>query len=569
MSASQHFDGRTLSYGLLGSVSAVPAGHSLEVVLTLSRGVNEAMLAWGDILLAYHGKRRGAAWEADPTLQRLGYCTQNGAYYYHNLPKSFGSYEEAIVAVAEDANRTGLPFKWWLADSWWYRQAPPPKGVPRGGVVEWEPLRAVFPHGLEAVLARTGWQVQGHARYWSAETVYSRENGGAFEFLTDANGFALPVNEAFWEALFERGRRQWGLAVFEQDWLNFQTERFPPLLRNATLGRQWMVQMGRAARKQGISIQLCMAHSRHVLQSVEMPSVTQVRGSGDYRAGNDLWAPLGVTGLFAFALGIAPSKDTFWSSRLQPGNKWGDRTQEPFSRLQAVVATLSKGPVCPSDAIGKANVPLLMRSVAADGKLLQPSRPATLIDAGFVAAAGLGAPGARAFPRGDVWSATSLVGGLRFTVLLVARLRAPGELRPSDLGIDHGGPLVAVESAAPREAVTFTAMKPLALKRCGKTDFRLWNISPLHTSGWALLGEVATKWVAVSPARFIRVDSAPGGMRVVMRGSTRVSVSRSPLVAPPPHQQDASPRVVEVECELPGGLAALTMPGATCEPFYL
>ena len=77
-----------------------------------------------------------------------------------------------------------------------------------------------------------------------------------------------------------------------------------------------------------------MAYSRHVLQSIESPAFTQVRssalpllsplllaplsllddatwqvrGSGDYRAGNDLWAPIGVTGLFAHALGVAVSK---------------------------------------------------------------------------------------------------------------------------------------------------------------------------------------------------------------------------------------------------------------------
>ena len=137
MSASQHNDGRTLSYGLLGSVTAIPAGHSLEVVMVVSRGVNEAMLAWGDALLARHGaKRREAAWESDPTLRHLGYCTQNGAYYYHNKPAQFASYEDVITAVAAEANRTRLPYKWWLADSWWStrsasgrsarRRAPPP-----------------------------------------------------------------------------------------------------------------------------------------------------------------------------------------------------------------------------------------------------------------------------------------------------------------------------------------------------------------------------------------------------------------------------------------------------------
>ena len=54
------------------------------------------------------------------------------------------------------------------------------------------------------------------------------------------------------------------------------------LLRSATLGRQWMLQMGRATEAHNLSLQLCMAWPRHVLQSLEMPSVTQGRGSPDY-----------------------------------------------------------------------------------------------------------------------------------------------------------------------------------------------------------------------------------------------------------------------------------------------
>ena len=86
-----------------------------------------------------------------------------------------------------------------------------------------------------------------------------------------------------------------------RSWLNWQHDHFPSLLTSATLGRDWFVQMSAAAARQNISIQRCMAYSRHVLQSVESGSITQVRGSGDYRAGNTLWAPLGVTGLFAQA----------------------------------------------------------------------------------------------------------------------------------------------------------------------------------------------------------------------------------------------------------------------------
>ena len=55
-------------------------------------------------------------------------------------------------------------------------------------------------------------------------------------------------------------------------------------------------------------------------------TVRQARGSGDYRAGNEQWRPLGLTALLLFSLGLAASKDNFWSTPVQRGNKWGDAT---------------------------------------------------------------------------------------------------------------------------------------------------------------------------------------------------------------------------------------------------
>ena len=51
------------------------------------------------------------------------------------------------------------------------------------------------------------------------------------------------------------------------------------------------------------------------------------------------------------------------------GNKWGDDTNEPFNRLQAAVLSLSKGPVCPADAVGKSDSALIMRAAMVDGTL--------------------------------------------------------------------------------------------------------------------------------------------------------------------------------------------------------
>ena len=71
--------------------------------------------------------------------------------------------------------------------------------------------------------------------------------------------------------------------MYEQDWL--YTEFIgvnKTLLRSATLGRQWLMQMDRGVHEYNLGLQLCMAWPRHVLQSLEMPSVTQGRGSPDY-----------------------------------------------------------------------------------------------------------------------------------------------------------------------------------------------------------------------------------------------------------------------------------------------
>ena len=303
-----------------------------------------------------------------------------------------------------------------------------------------------------------------------------------------------------------------------------------------------------------------MSHSRHMLASVEIPAVTQARASGDYHPGNDQWLPIGTTAIFAWAIGVAPSKDNYWSTQWQPGSKWGDGTNEPYNRLQAAVITLSKGPVCPSDAIGKSDVPLIMRSAMADGTLLQPARPATQIDSAFAASAFNTSLG----PRGEVWFAPSVVSGRRYGVLLSATLSSPYALAPSELGYDTAdlaAGLVAVESNATTAPRAFSATAPLALSASGKYDFELWNLSPREANGWALLGEVGTKWVGVSPARVQSISSDGGELSALIRGAPEEVVSFA--FAPP--AAAAAAGVVTVTCHIPpGGAARVTVPAATC-----
>jgi hypothetical protein len=59
---------------------------------------------------------------------------------------------------------------------------------------------------------------------------------------------------------------------------------------------------------------------RHILQSVEMPAATNARASGDYihpgPGGGHQW-DIGTTSILAHAVGLAPSKDNYWSNETE------------------------------------------------------------------------------------------------------------------------------------------------------------------------------------------------------------------------------------------------------------
>ena len=50
--------------------------------------------------------------------------------------------------------------------------------------------------------------------------------------------------------------------------------------RAALADLAWYIQMGTAAAKNDLTIQYCMSHCRHIMQSVEIPAVTNARASG-------------------------------------------------------------------------------------------------------------------------------------------------------------------------------------------------------------------------------------------------------------------------------------------------
>ncbi|XP_046547192.1 uncharacterized protein LOC124257216 [Haliotis rubra] len=398
----QDVDRKRVSWGIFGGAELLPTGYTYETIMYYSsNGINAAMSDWGSLMRRYYGKDN-AYRQSDLTLNYVGYWTDGGAYYYYNTEPG-KNYEETILDVRAYVNRTGIPYRYVQFDSYFY-----PKG-PQDGTLTWVPMAELFPSGFQSLYDKTGWPVGAHNRYWSSKTTYARQNGGQFDFIVEeATSKAIPIDQAFWDYLFETSR-EWGLTLYEQDWLNVEFNEMNITLSDVSLGRTWLMQMGRGARNHDITIQYCMSNPRHAMQSLEIPVVTQARVSGDYRAGADNWK-IGISSIFADAMGIAPFKDTFWSTEHQPGNpKYPDLT-EPHSELQVIVSTLSTGPVAPGDIVNGTNVTLLMTCCNMNGLILQPSKPAMAIDSQMWQQAFQDGSG----PNGEIYTTYSRIGDFVF-----------------------------------------------------------------------------------------------------------------------------------------------------------
>lgn len=102
--------------------------------------------------------------------------------------------------------------------------------------------------------------------------------------------------------------------------------------------------MGDAALENEITLQYCMSLSRHVMQSLEIDAVTQIRVTNDYATnfeyGGEQWR-LGVSSIFSSALGLAPFKDVYWTTGVQPGNPYGAKAIDPYVELNSAVSLLT------------------------------------------------------------------------------------------------------------------------------------------------------------------------------------------------------------------------------------
>lgn len=382
-----------VGFGIKSSASRIPANWTQSWIVSVGSGVKSAMDAWGGHLLRYHGAKNELRdnMYRDDVHGKIGFWTDNGGYYHYSPGPSGELYETSLPRVKAYHDDIGVPFGHWQFDSWFYPKDGPVDAQGGGGggaVINWTADKEIFPSGMESInRALGGLPMVMHNRQWSVVSAYINESSANVEWATTGNapdGCAAPKDpHAFFEWFF-RQQEGWGLAMYEQDWMNKEYDCADALRTNISLADDWLAGMAAGVQASARTQQYCMPYAPDILSAAAFPAVTNARASDDYfhgAVGRENWK-IGATSLLYSSLGILPFKDGFYSSSsLQPGGANDGPETNPDREI--IIATLSGGMVGPMDGLGFLNKSRVMASCRNDGTVLKPDRPLHISEACF------------------------------------------------------------------------------------------------------------------------------------------------------------------------------------------
>lgn len=348
--------GGTVTAGIVSSVGTLPSGFTHRTLLALGSGVNTTYSTWGSALMALGGKQPIAN-DANNTLNKLGYWTDNGATYYYKYNSSQG-YQGTLEAVAKDYASKGLPLGYMQLDSWWYPKGSSDNWTPNsGGEYVYRAAPALFPNGLASFQQALGLPLITHARWIDSSSPYRSQYKMSNNVSTDPN---------FWNSTMSYLKSS-GVVTYEQDWLSAQAQ--PNY--NLTDPNAFMGGMANSAAAQGITLQYCMALPWNQLQSTLYQNAQTTRVALD-RFDRSKWDNFLFDSRLASAVGVYPWTDVFMSTETQ----------------NLLLSTLSSGMVGVGDAIGAQSMSNLLQSVRSDGVIVKPDTPIVPIDGTYAAVAG-------------------------------------------------------------------------------------------------------------------------------------------------------------------------------------
>lgn len=350
-----------LASGIAAAIASLPQGFEHRTLLVLERGINRAFDTWGQTLTALHGKTRPAN-DADASLNKVGYWTDNGATYYYHMADSL-SYVQTLAAVKADFDRLGIGLGYLQLDSWFY-----PKGAGASwnnngsGIYEYVAAAPPFMNGLASFQQNVGVPLITHARWIDSSSPYRT--------VYQMSGNVV-LDPAYWNHVAGYLATS-GVAIYEQDWLDDKAQA----AFNLTDEEAFLDNMAAAMSQRNLTIQYCMASPRHFMQSSKYGNLTTIRTSAD-RLTHARWTEFLYTSRLASALAVWPFTDNFISTETS----------------NLLMATLSAGPVGLGDPIGGLSATNLLHSVRRDGVIVKPDVPLTPVDSSYASMAhGVDAP---------------------------------------------------------------------------------------------------------------------------------------------------------------------------------
>ena len=214
--------------------------------------------------------------------------------------------------------------------------------------------------------------------------------------------------------------------------------------------------------------------------------------------------------------------------------------------------------------VGGSDRALIMRSCAKDGRLLQPDRPMQMLNSQLLKLSGASRvqSGTTTYPAIMLTETAMNVGGQTWKWQYVMAVNnEPASITATELYALQSGAYLAWEtnsSSAPQAFGPGDA-NPIALKASDKSTFQVWTAAPKFDNGWVLMGEAATKWVAVSSDRFEKLTVSELGFSIEVKGSAGEVVE---VMAAPPKAL----KPVVVRCALPPSGTALLAFAAGATP---
>ena len=437
-----------LASGISPDISTLPRGFEHRTLLVVEKGINRAFDTWGHALTALGGKTRPAN-DADASLNKIGYWTDNGASYYYHMAGSM-NYEQTLAAVKGDFDKAGIKLGYMQLDSWFYPKGSGSEWTNNGaGIYRYEAAAPPFMAGLSRFQQNLGVPLITHARWIDPSSPYRTLYKMSGNVVTDP---------AYWETVATYLSNS-GVATFEQDWLADKAHTD----FNLTDGDAFLDNMAASMDRRHLTMQYCMASARHFLQSSKYSNLTTIRTSGDHLQ-RDRWTDFLYASRLGSALGAWPFTDNFISTETS----------------QLLLATLSAGPLGIGDPIGSINGANLLHAVRRDGVIVKPDVPLTPTDASYSSMA-------HSTDTPQIAYTWSDFGELRtnYVFAFTQGKNALAKISPSDFGIS--GPVYAYDYFAG----TGQLMDPADVVQKQISGDALYLVmAPVGPSGIAVLGDV-------------------------------------------------------------------------------